>query len=151
MATVAEKPEVKVEEPAVAAPKFKFRFRLLLGDHIDGKGRGYVPGKRDENGMFILDESGNIEDAGKNGLQRKFHWKDNPIVDTDVNLAMRYGSRKFKLESGGPMEAAPPREIDLEKLSVPQLVGMAEDEKIDLKGAAKKPEIIAAIKAVRNK
>ena len=151
---VAEKPEVKVEE-ATPSSHFKFRFRLMAGDHVDGKGPGYIPGKRDEEGLLVYkrNKEGTLQpvDPGVHGEERRFHWKENPVIDTDVNLAARYGSEKFKLESGGPMEAAPPRELDLEKLSVPQLLGLAEDEKIDLKGAAKKPEIIAALKALRNK
>lgn len=135
---VAEKPVAQAELP--------FRFQLMVGDHIDSKGEGYVPA--------VLDAKGRVVKPSVHGEERKFHWKDpeRNIIDTDVDLVAKYGKkfRRLHKESSGlaPMPTA--REVELEKLSLPQLIGMAEDEKIDLKGASKKPEIIAVIRAARN-
>ena len=78
---------------------------------------------------------------------------DNDIVESDVDLCAKFNtpiSKKFeRLDASGQGVGQMPKPIEIDdKLSIRQLLAIAEDEEIDLKGVdtTKKAEIIKAIK-----
>jgi hypothetical protein len=142
----AEKPKAAEAPTQAQTPNFPFRFRLVHGNHSDAKGPGYVPA------VGTPGKAGYVPEV--HGERRKF-WCMDPnanVVETDVDLAAQFGSKFQRLQDNFTPAAAapPPRGVDLEKLSLAQLLGVAEDEGVDLRGASKKPEVLVAIRSARS-
>lgn len=124
MSATAELP-LNSNKPAPTKPRrFKYKFRQIAGTHIDSLG---PPG-----------------DDGK-PTTRKF--KAGDIIDTDQDLAKIFGDKFVRLANDG--EPAEVRELDYERLSMRQLLAVAEDEGVDLKGETKKDKIIAMLREAR--
>jgi hypothetical protein len=76
---------------------------------------------------------------------------DNDTIDSpDVDLVARFNTDfSVKFERVGPGQsqtAAAPAPFPLEKMTLAQLMAVANEEEIDLKGASKKEDIIRIIK-----
>ena len=93
------------------------KFRLLVGGHEQGKGIDF----------------------------RRYHAKDpkNNIIETDIDLAAKFGFEKFqKLEES----QAPAAIRTLESMKLQELIDYAADEEIDLGEAKKKADVLDVIK-----
>ncbi len=80
---------------------------------------------------------------------------DGDLIQSDRDLVKRHnrgaGSIKFErvFGSGEALTTTPPLPFPLEKMSIQQLLAVAEEEEIDLKGSSKKVEIIGIIRAAQ--
>lgn len=115
------------------------RFRLLVGAHLD-----YGPSGCECGGCEHFDPAF----RGKN-----HRYEAGDIIESKFDLEKRFNklnSRKFeRVGAGGEALAAPPAPYPLEKMTVEQLLTVAEEEEVNLKGASKKDDIIKAINAAR--
>lgn len=121
------------------------RFRLLAGYHVG-------PGPKGCQCDDCAGSNGKDHVYGPGGPNVR-NPQPGPIIDSpDADLAERFnqpGAQKFERVDGdgrGIASAEPPA-VPLEKLSIPHLIAHAEEMGIDLKGAAKKNEIVAVIRA----
>lgn len=132
------------------------KFRILIGNHLG-------------DGPVGCDCSDCYNSEGKNHLYRARRLTslgpDMPadpqgysgdIIQTEADLETRFNrgpnSRKFERIVDGQAQASPslpPAPYPLDKMNLSQLMSVAADEEIDLKGATTKKEIAEIIKVAR--
>lgn len=89
---------------------------------------------------------------GLTAEQKVPHLQDytNDLIHARVDLVALHGAKFERLDdSPPPASRFAPRDPDLEDLKLAQLFAVAEDEGIDLGGATKRADVIAAIRLAR--
>lgn len=73
------------------------------------------------------------------------------VVSPDIDLAARFGSNKFQRldEHSHAAGLAAPQPMDLGKMTLRQLLAVAEEEEIDLKGETKREKVIELLRAAK--
>lgn len=119
-------------------------FRIIIGNHLGDGPKGCQ-----------CDSCANSK--GKNHVYRaRMHTDpedyDGDIIESTIDLERRCNqgtSRKFERVRAGDLTSQPPPAYPLEKMTVAQLMSVAEDEEIDLKGASKKEDIIKLLRGAK--
>jgi hypothetical protein len=129
-------------------------FRILVGIHL-GKG---PEGCECPNCEQTVEIKG-VPVRGTNHIYRARSPLDPPeydgdLIQSDVDMEQRHnrgaGSRKFeRVHEGQAAVAQPPAPFPLDKMTIPQLIAVAEEEEIDLKGASKKDDILRILKTAQ--
>lgn len=113
------------------------KFRVLIGAHLDDGPAGC--------------ECKGCADPMSPGKNHRYEQGD--IVESRGDLEKRFNavnSRKFeRVGADGERTAAPPAPYPLEKMTLQQLLTVAEEHEIDLKGAAKRDDVIKMIRSAK--
>lgn len=120
----------------------KFRFRLKAGQHIQTDPGAPKVKYTTATGAVI-----------ERHPPKTFAVGD--VIESDTNLAERFGAEKFELLSGdgggfgAPAKATapPPAPFPLDKMSVQQLLSVAQEEEVDVKGTAKREDLVKLLRA----
>lgn len=135
------------------------KFRILVGEHLgqgplgcecasclrsEGKDHRYKAALRGRDGLLLHPDTRKPID-GDNPY-------DGDIIDSLVDLSARFnqGPSSLKFERLGfavsLTQPAPPIPYPLEKMTLAQLLSVAEEEEIDLRGASKREDVLKILR-----
>ena len=130
------------------------KFRVLIGGHLDNGPPDcecdgcahHDPKLKGKNHLYRARRL-SPERHGNDMLQPDSDDWDGDVVESSKDLVSRHGKEKFeRLVEGQKTYQTPPEPFPLEKMTVAQLLAVAEEEEVDLKGATKAPDIIRILR-----